>query len=162
MSLTSIVSTFLRLLTSSRYRVEGNSMAPALTSGQYVLAARLGGLDRWPLHRGQIVVLRHPILKDRIFIKRIVGMPNECLGLAGALIFIDGFRLAEPYLGDSENSYNEQDREWWLGPQEYFVLSDNRSDGRDDSRAFGYIGQDSIVARVWLRYWPPGAWGKIN
>ena len=132
-------------------------MLPALASGQYMLAARGG-----TLHRGQIVVLRHPILEDRIFIKRIVGLPNECIRLAGSLVFIDGFRLEEPYLGDSETSYNEQEREWWLGPQEYFVLSDNRSEGRDDSRAFGYIDQDSIVASVWLRYWPPSTWGKIK
>ena len=137
-------------------------MLPALAGSQYVLAAQLGGLDRWPLHRGQIVVLRHPILKDRLFIKRIIGLPNECIRLDGTLIFIDGFRLAEPYLGDPESSYNEQEREWWLGPQEYFVLSDNRSDGRDDSRAFGYISQGSIVAGVWLRYWPPSAWGRIE
>ena len=157
MSLTHIFTTFLRLFASSRYRVEGDSMLPTLAGNQYVLAAHLG-----KLHRGQIVVLRHPILKDRIFIKRVVGLPNETIRLAGALIFIDGFRLAEPYLGDSESSYNEQEREWWLGPQEYFVLSDNRSDGRDDSRAFGYIGQESIMARVWLRYWPPRTWGKIK
>ncbi len=162
MSLTHIVTTFLRLIASSRYRVEGDSMLPTLARRQYMLAARLVRLDRWPLRRGQIVVLRHPILKDRLFIKRVVGLPNECIRLAGALIFIDGLRLAEPYLGDSESSYNEQEREWWLGPQEYFVLSDNRSDGRDDSRAFGYIGQESIMARVWLCYWPPRTWGKIN
>ncbi len=99
MSLTHIVTTFLRLLASSRYRVEGDSMLPTLAGNQYVLAAHPG-----KLHRGQIVVLRHPIIKDRIFIKRVVGLPNECIRLAGALIFIDGFRLAEPSLGDSESS----------------------------------------------------------
>ena len=36
---------------------------------------------------------------------------------------------------------------WWL-------LSDNAEQGRDDSRAFGAVGDDAIVGRVLARYYP--------
>jgi signal peptidase I len=40
-------------------------------------------------------------------------------------------------------------------------MGDNRSDSQD-SRAFGPVRQDLIVGRVWFRYWPLRAWGKVS
>jgi signal peptidase I len=40
-----------------------------------------------------------------------------------------------------------------LGPNEYFVMGDNRGNSLD-SRSFGPIPADQIVGRVALRYWP--------
>ena len=42
-----------------------------------------------------------------------------------------------------------QDGGWWLA-------SDNPAAGAVDSARFGPVREDLIVARVLLRYWPPG------
>ena len=40
-----------------------------------------------------------------------------------------------------------------LGPDQYFVLGDNR-DASFDSRRFGAVSGEDIVGRTWLRGWP--------
>ena len=42
-----------------------------------------------------------------------------------------------------------------LGPDDWWLSSDNLLAAPDDSRSFGPVGQDAIIGRVVLRYWPP-------
>jgi signal peptidase I len=106
-------------------------------------------------------VLRHPAQQHRFYVKRIVGLPDESIRLQGGLVYVNGSLLNETYLHRRPYQRPEYDREWWLGPEEYFVMGDNRSDSQD-SRAFGPVRQDLIVGRVWFRYWPLRAWGKVS
>ena len=148
------------LLSSSRYRVDGNSMSPTLTSGEYVLASSLDLPWNQP-SRGRIVVLRHPVQTHRIYIKRIIGLPDEGISVKNGVVYIDDLPLHETYLTSSRKLHRHQDREWWTGPDEYFVMGDNRNDS-EDSRVFGPVRRDLIVGSVWFRYWPLQAWGKVD
>ena len=134
-------------------------MLPTLANGQSVLAVR--PRFSWnQIRRGDIVVFRHPMLADRTYIKRIAGLPGEDLRVEGGLVYLNGVLMEEPYLNGPAANRPEHDREWWLGPNEYFVLGDNRSDSQD-SRTFGPIDRRLILGRVWFLCWPPGAWGPI-
>jgi signal peptidase I len=44
-------------------------------------------------------------------------------------------------------------RETVLGPDEYFVLGDNRLHS-NDSRNWGPVPLENIVGRAWIGYWP--------
>ncbi len=135
-------------------------MSPTLTHRQFVLAVRL--LFPWNrLRRGDIVVLKNPGCDDRIFIKRIVGLPDEYIRLEGGLVYIDDSPVEEPYLTRSEPPRRDSARKWLPEPDEYFVMGDNRSNSRD-SRAFGPVNRRRIIARVWFRCWPPRAWGPVH
>ena len=134
-------------------------MSPALVGGQYLLARSSRMTSLW-LGRGDIVVLKHPQQARRVYIKRIVGLPDESISINKGVTYINDSLLAEPYLIAANTTRVEPDREWWNGPEEYFVMGDNRNDS-EDSRAFGPIHRDLIIGRVWFRYWPPGDWGKI-
>ena len=149
---------------SARGKVNGQSMLPALADGQSVLLVRIGFAGH-RLGRGDIVLLRPPGVPDAIYVKRIVGLPNEDLRVEGGRVYLKEQLLHEPYLpdlnGTSGNSQSallkEDNREWWLGPDEYFVLADDRGDSHD-SRGFGPVSQERIIGRVWFRFWPPRAW----
>jgi signal peptidase I len=154
-----IARTFINLLSSSRYQVGGNSMSPTLVSGQHVLAGPLR-VQRDPLGRGDIVVMRHPARQQQVYIKRIIGLPEEIIRLQGELVYINDSLIKEIYLRRRPQQRQEYNREWWLGPEEYFVMGDNRSDSQD-SRVFGPVRRDLILGRVWFRYWPLRAWGKV-
>lgn len=149
----------MNLMSSSRYRVDGNSMSPTLTSGEYVLAGSLELPWNQP-SRGRIVVLRHPAQTHRIYIKRIIGLPDEGISVKNGIVYIDDLQLHEAYLNGSPKLLRDQHREWWTGPDEFFVMGDNRNDS-EDSRIFGPVNRDLIVGSVWFRYWPLRSWGKV-
>jgi signal peptidase I len=66
------------------------------------------------------------------YIKRIIGLPGERVEIRDGAVWINGYRLDEPYL----NSGIPYTGAWSLGPDEYFVLGDNRANS-SDSHAWG-------------------------
>ena len=150
-----VVRALVSLASSGRYRVEGDSMLPTLASKQHLLASSWN-----KLRRGHVVVLRQPVLTNRFYIKRIVGLPEEEVRLKEGRVYVNGSLLEEAYLDSRPRRRKEYDGEWWLGPDEYFVMGDNRNDSHD-SRLFGPINRQLILGRVWFRCWPPSAWGPV-
>ena len=148
------------LLPLGRCKVVGDSMSPTLVDGQYVLMTRGPAANRRP-RRGDIVVLRHPMSHHTIFVKRIIGLPEEDIRLEDGRVRVGGSLLEEVYLEGPWAPGEGQVREWWTGPDEYFLMGDNRGDSQD-SRAFGPVSRKQIIGRVWFRYWPPRAWGPVS
>jgi signal peptidase I len=135
-------------------------MSTALADQESVLAVR--PRFSWNrLRRGDILVLRHPERRDRTFIKRIVGLPNEDVRVDSGLVYLADVLLEEPYIVGRILGRADRDGEWWTGPDEYFVLGDNRSDSQD-SRAFGPVDRGLILGRVWFRCWPLRSWGPVS
>lgn len=60
----------------ARLRVDGDSMQPALGSGQEVLV-KLNAFDRDPPRLGDLVYLRHPLRKDTVMFKRIAALEAD-------------------------------------------------------------------------------------
>ncbi len=135
-------------------------MLPALARNQYLMVSRLSYHTTRPL-RGDVVVFRYPNQQGKEYIKRIVGLPGEHIRIEGERVFINGTLLKEPYVDAKDHCDDAYDKEWPLDDAEYFVIGDNRSDSQD-SRSFGPIDQKLIIGRVWIRYWPPSAWGIIR
>ena len=140
-------------------------MLPALSDGESVLAASTRRLS-YPLSRGDIVALQppdpNPELRGRTFVKRIVGLPDEELRLEDGLVYVNGKLLEEAYLSQSSTPTRGALSEWWMGPDEYFVMGDNRNGSERDSRHFGPVNRRLISGRVWSRCWPPSAWGRVS
>jgi signal peptidase I len=77
---------------------------------------------------------------------RVVALPGETIWSVDDTVFVDGLPLPErgwydPRFGQLGSTPLTSTT---LGPGQYFVLADNRSDACD-SRAFGPISQSSIV-----------------
>ena len=150
------IQRLINLFTSARFVVEGDSMLPALVDGQSVVAAR--SKRSWNrLVRGDIVVFRHLEFPDRVFIKRIVGFPDEQVRVESGALYIDDVLLEEPYLNGQNGVGQNLNRTWWDGPGELFLVGDNRQESQD-SRTFGPVDGGLILGRVWLRCWPLSAW----
>jgi len=100
--------------------------------------------------RADIIVFRFPKDPSRDFVKRVIALPGETVSMKRGEVFIDGDKLDETYLQETDNSYFAP---ILVPPDSYFVLGDNR-DGSSDSRHWGTVPIENIVGKVVVRYWP--------
>jgi signal peptidase I len=144
----------VNLFFSARFRVEEDSMLPSLLHGQSVFVVRTR--FSWnKLRRGDVVAFERA---GGTYIKRVVGLPGEDIRMAEGQVYLDGVALAEAY---SKGVAGGAEKEWFNGPDEYFLLGDNRADS-NDSRAFGPVSGELIRGRAWFRCWPPSKWRPIS
>jgi signal peptidase I len=148
------------------FRVEGPSMQPTLTSGQYLWVNKaaytelnghfvLGGPQR-----GDIAVVRPPN-EDVDLIKRVIGLPGDSVLIKSGEVFINGQELDEPYIRFPANYSFPSDQTPVSVPQgQYFVLGDNRGNSRDSHLGWS-VPAENMVGRAWLSYWPPANWGVM-
>lgn len=152
--LTAVIFFIVNLLTG-RFQVRGASMEPSLHSGQYLIVSKLSYRLGEP-QRGDIVVFEPPNGGGEDYIKRIIGLPGEQIEIRDGWVWVDGYRLEEPYLASQTSHMGS----WTLGADEYFVLGDNRANS-SDSRSWGPLPRKNLVGKAWLCYWPPQYWGVL-
>ena len=129
--------------------VTGGSMEPSLHEGSRIV------IDKFTprvlgLRRGDVIVFRNPKDAGIIEVKRVIGLPGELVLIEGGTISATppGGRIQEFPRGTYVGGNGQVgDFRVQLGPQEYFVLGDNRSMSTD-SRAFGAVRPSYIVGRV--------------
>lgn len=147
-------------LASARYQVDGGSMRPNFDEDQILLASRLHYLLGEP-QRYDVAIFHHPITGADDFIKRIIGLPGERVEIRNTQVLINGVALEEAYILEPCTALRCRNDQWELGPDEYFLLGDNRNQSTD-SRVFGPVARHDLVGKVVLRYWPPATWGSAD
>jgi signal peptidase I len=103
-------------------RLTGISMEPTYDDGQLNFANRLAFAWREPA-RGDVVAIRMAG-PSVMYIKRIIGLPGEQVEIVMGVVKIDGEPLLEPTVV-RKAAWNLPPLT--LGPDEYFVVGDNRS-----------------------------------
>ena len=152
------------------YRIPSRSMEDTLLVGDRVLADRISWRFSDP-QRGDIVVF-HPPGAGPVLIKRIVGMPGDALSLRDGEVFVNGGRLAEPYVRRVDGRPEPTEpfgtglpwalqQPYTVPAGSYFMMGDNRTDS-GDSRDFGPIARGQLVGRAFARYWPLGRIGGLG
>ena len=116
-------------------------MRPAIQPGDWLLVDPT--TVRWP-RRGSIVVVREPE-SDVLAIKRVAACPGD---------LVRDVEVTDPNTGD------ELVVTIRLGPDEAWLLGDDLGPSVD-SRRYGPVSLDRLVARAWLRYWPLRRIGRL-
>ncbi len=148
--------------------VSGNSMHPSLNDGEFGISLkapyRLFGSD---FNRNDVVTMQYPN-EDRVFIKRVIGLPNEHIEIIAGDILINGKKYNDEYrnpfaaveimsgdglvettldnLEEYRRIYSLNYGDYFdiqLGSDEYFCLGDNRFYSTD-SRLLGPIKKKDI------------------
>lgn len=144
-----------------RFMVDGHSMEPNFHDADRLIVSRMNYLFGSP-QRGDIIVFNSPQNPEgEPLIKRVIGLPGEKVEIRDAKVYIDGMPLDEPYIAEPCRPSSCTDAEWTLGPDEFFVMGDNRNHS-NDSRRFGPVKLSAIIGEALIRYWPPSDWGSVT
>jgi signal peptidase I len=163
----------IRVFLFQPFFVQGVSMEPNFKNNEYLIVNEFGykktgigvGSNTFftiepfkDLGRQQVVVFRYPKNPTQFFIKRTIGLPGEKIEVSDGKVTIfndenpNGFVLDESaYLSESAKTLGEITKK--LGPDEYFVMGDNRMFS-SDSRSWGPVSEADIIGKALFRAWP--------
>lgn len=181
-----VVAVFVRLFFVSSLVMSGASMLPNIWPGDFLVGQkwRLGRVER-----GDVVVLRCPAAKERICMKRVIGLEGDRIEFLEGQLMINGVAVKDRRLSEDFITETTDGRTWmvWPGkldalakvkpaivpPQHMYLLNDKRGDS-EDSRTWGAVPMDLLEAKVslvWLsldwtdgdqvRPWPQVRWQRI-
>lgn len=128
-------------------RVQGISMLPTYKENGINVVNRLAFFFHKP-KRGDVVAIRiadeHILFPHILYLKRIVALPGETIAWSNGQVLINGQVLDEPYL-KLRGHWTEEPEE--VGPDEYFVVGDNRAMGWNDHEK-GRASRRQILGKI--------------
>jgi len=164
---TIIIIAFIIKLIIQPFSVYGSSMEPNFHNHQYIIVNTF--IYRFiPPQRGDVIVFKYPFDKNKNYIKRIIGLPNERIVFKNNGIYIynnefkNGVKLNENYLPSGTKTIVKKPefKDVTLKENEYFVLGDNR-ESSSDSREWGSLDRNLIIGKAWVICWPLPDWQTV-
>ncbi len=148
---------------AQRTEVSGQSMEPTLHDGDSLLVDKVTYRFSDP-KRFDIVIFPYRYGNRQYFIKRVIGLPGETVRVdTEGNIYINDTLLVENYGAEVILDPGRAIEDVKLGPDEYFVMGDNRNhsmDSRDVS--VGNIKKKDILGKSFIRIYPFSAFGGVD
>jgi len=150
-----IVVILIRTFIATPVRVNGASMDPTLINGETMilnkLVLRVRGIERW-----DIVVAR---ADGSNLIKRVVGLPGERIKYVEGILFINGEAKEDPFSLTVTYDFDEI----IIGPNEYFLMGDNRSISQDSRNPIiGNVDRRDIRGKTNTVIFPFDRFGRVE
>lgn len=141
--------------------VNGHSMEPTLSHGDFVLLSRVGYWFGEPQH-GDIIAFPFRENPSEYYIKRIMGVPGDVIDFANNRFLINGQNPDFDFAQIDIISRGDIPLPMTLAEDEFFVLGDNLNSSKDSRyRAVGPISERDMLGRVVFRFWPPLGFGTV-
>lgn len=163
-----LIAVLLNTFVIQSYQVDGESMESALQNGDRLIVnkiprtiARIDGHQYVP-KRGDIIIFNQQglpgFIGEKQLIKRVIGLPGDHVVVADGRITIYNARHPGGFNPDTTGDYRISQQtglpfDGTLKSDELFVCGDNRGNS-EDSRIFGPIRTDQVVAKLVLRILP--------
>jgi signal peptidase I len=96
-----------------------------------------------------VVVLRDPA-DNGFSVKRVIATGGDSVYLSDGAVYVNGHKLNEPYLPPGTRTFtgsSGRDLFFKCGPDQFFVLGDNRNNSID-SRIYGPVPGGNILGLI--------------
>lgn len=132
-------------------------MFPNFEDKEYVLTS-LFSLRLSNPKLGDVIVFKAPVDSEKDYIKRVIGVAGDTVGLKSGDVYVNHKKLDESsYLNTDVKTYGGsfmQDGNEAIVPENtYFVLGDNREHS-SDSREWGFVPKEDLIGQSFFVYWP--------
>jgi signal peptidase I len=97
--------------------------------------------------------------QENVLIKRLIGVPGDTIEVKDGAVYRDGQKLVEPYIKEPMSpvplpgAKYGVDQPLHLGPNQLFVMGDNRNDS-NDSRYWGPLERSRVIGKASVIFWP--------
>lgn len=153
----------LVMFTCDRTKISGGSMQPALENEETVLINRLAYSLIKPGRYSVIAFTVDGASSNKVYIKRVVGLPGEKIQIKDGRVYINGEQLEDDVSDDNILTAGLAANEITLGDNEYFVLGDNRNNSEDSRFAsVGIVKEENIIGSVWAVIMPIKDFGFVK
>lgn len=155
--------------------IPSGSMENTIMAGDRVFGNRLQYKFSDP-KRYDIVIFKYPDDESQLFIKRVIGLPNETVIITGGEVYIADSGTVTDDIPDEElindptmlpgvkkldDSFTAEQMDttysgvFRVPEDSYFMMGDNRNHSKD-SRFWvnKFVAKDKIIGKAVLRYWP--------
>lgn len=162
MILGAIISLLLITYVGQLTKVDGHSMENTLHESENLVLDKISYRFEDP-KRFDIVVFPVEADNNKIYIKRVIGLPGEKIQIINGKIYVNEKLLEENYGKEAIEQAGRASEAITLGEDEYFVLGDNRNESADSRIAeVGNVKRSTIIGRAWLRIWPFDQFGVLE
>lgn len=135
-----LIFIFLLSYVFKPFRIEGKSMEPYFSEGDFVLVTRIF----WEINKNEVVVVRHK--KKDFAVKRVIALEGDKIEFRNGEIFVNGENRGKIASGDF-NVMLFENSSFIIEKNTVFLLGDNREISFD-SRLWGSIPLKNIYGKV--------------
>ena len=164
-----VLALLIRTFVVQSFKIPSGSMEPTLEIGDYLLVNKFIYGIKIPFtsihffpwkspQRGDVIVFIYPLEPDKDFIKRVIGVGGDTVGISNKKLYINGVEVPDPHAVYRENTIllGELQKLDNFGPVtvpkgSLFVLGDNR-DHSLDSRFWGFVPLKDVLGKAFIVY----------
>ena len=129
-------------------RVDGDSMNPTFTDGNFLFATRNYLTPEYD--HGDVIVFNSSTL-GKALIKRVIGVPGDTIKIEDQKVYVNGEEIKEDYI----NNPPLENLEIKVTNGNYFVMGDNRQNSLDSRyELVGLVSKQQIMGKVVIEVFP--------
>jgi signal peptidase I len=165
-----VLALVVRTFVVQAFKIPSGSMEPTLEIGDHLLVNKFiygikipfTSINLFPWkspQRGDVIVFIYPPDPDKDFIKQVIAVGGDTVGIVNKKLYINGVEAPDPHAVYTKNRSLRGDLQKLenfgpvtVPPANLFVLGDNR-DRSFDSRFWGFVPLKDVLGKAFAIYW---------